>query len=188
MANFNSVWEALKMVTLTFILWFHWKALNKIIYEGGAATTQGVIALIQGQVLDMLRVYSIKVKSKVEVNKVEQLLGCRLANPKLRSYKTVRWLLPQTNSNILNSDGSSLSSFDAGYGFLIRDDRGDLIYGETGFLGDACSFKVELAGILFGLCKCFQMKLENVLAQTDNLALALLLQKGTIFLGSTFWL
>ncbi|CAI9112486.1 OLC1v1012943C1 [Oldenlandia corymbosa var. corymbosa] len=92
----------------------------------------------------------------------------------------VKWIPPPVNSFSLNTDGSS-SRNEAGYGFVIRGTGGSFIYGENGYLGDGDSFMAEVYGVLFGLRKCEQLGLSNVVVRTDNKSLADSLERGSIF-------
>ncbi|CAI9109177.1 OLC1v1008948C1 [Oldenlandia corymbosa var. corymbosa] len=69
----------------------------------------------------------------------------------------------------------------AGYGFVIKGAWGSFIYGENGYLGDGDSFMAEVYRILFGLRKCEQPGLSNIVVQTDNKSLADSLERGSIF-------
>ncbi|CAI9102756.1 OLC1v1001076C1 [Oldenlandia corymbosa var. corymbosa] len=173
--NFKTAIGVIKKVLPSFIVWELWKARNKFFFGNVDSTFSGVIKAIKEHLHGMMLVHRLKARNVVERESLQLIFPNTPFSLKQKKVRKVSW--QQQHKHVLNTDGSSNSQA-AGYGFVIRGEKGFFLYGEVGFLGSGDSLQAEVYGLLFGVRKCEHLDLFQVEVQTDNQFLANILASG----------
>ncbi|KAH0636108.1 hypothetical protein KY290_036536 [Solanum tuberosum] len=91
--------------------------------------------------------------------------------PKIH-WKAVRWELPEQGWIKCNADGACRGNpGESAYAFCIRNSSGDLIEAEAGCMGITTSMEAETIAILMVLRKCRDLRLQNIILETDSISL-----------------
>lgn len=98
-----------------------------------------------------------------------------------------RWKKPSTGVLKINSDGAfRASTGTGGWGFVIRDDQGDVVKAGAGHcqhLLDA--FHVEMIACLMGIRAAAELGISNVIVETDSSMVKVALETSTFALAAT---
>ncbi|CAI9102639.1 OLC1v1000938C1 [Oldenlandia corymbosa var. corymbosa] len=173
--NFKTAIGVIKNVLPSFIVWELWKVRNKFFFENVDSTFSGVVKAVKEHLHGMMLVHRLKARNVVERESLQLIFPNTPFCLKQKKVRKVSW--QQQRKHVLNTDGSSNSQA-AGYGFVIRGEKGFFLYGEAGFLGSGDSLQAEVYGLLFGVRKCEHLDLFQVEVQTDNQFLANILATG----------
>ncbi|CAI9112836.1 OLC1v1013330C1 [Oldenlandia corymbosa var. corymbosa] len=173
--NFKTAIGVIKKVLPSFIVWELWKARNKFFFENVDSNFSGVIKAVKEHLHGMMLVHRLKARNVVERESLQLIFPNTPFSLKQKKVRKVSW--QRQRKHVLNTDGSSNSQA-AGYGFVIRGEKGFFLYEEAGFLGSGDSLQAEVYGLLFGVRKCEHLDLFQVEVQTDNQFLANILASG----------
>lgn len=150
------------------ILWFLWKRRNTILHGGSYS-----IGKVVWNVNDiLLKVIKIRFKDKYEVNNWSFILN-ELNNYRVRySFKIVRWIPPPNNWLKCNTDGASRGNpGPSSAAFCIRDHEGNLVVAKGFRLPDTTNLIAEARAIRESLQYCKENGLEQIIIESDSLAM-----------------
>lgn len=120
----------------------------------------------------LLKVIKIRFKDKYEVNNWSFILN-ELNNYRVRySFKIVRWIFPPNNWLKCNTDGASRGNpGPSSAAFCIRDHEGNLVVAKGFRLPDTTNLIVEARAIRKSLQYCKENGLEQIIIESDSLAM-----------------
>ncbi|CAI9102951.1 OLC1v1001353C1 [Oldenlandia corymbosa var. corymbosa] len=142
-------------------------------------TNKVLVKNVVSNISQMLSVHKIHAKNLEERKEVESLFQVKVLHPPKKTIKIVKWKPPDPSKYVLNTDGSALGQpGDAGWGYILRGQKGVFICAESKYIGSATSLEAELLGIYYGLRACIRKGLRFIEVQTDNQVITVCLQKG----------
>ncbi|GLJ50209.1 hypothetical protein SUGI_1068690 [Cryptomeria japonica] len=84
--------------------------------------------------------------------------------------KHVRWKVPAPDWLKLNFDGASRGNLgSSGYGVVVHNNKGELIVGTFGKIGQATNNEAEILALIAGVNICITNKLSNITIEGDSL-------------------
>lgn len=134
----------------TTTLWQIWKTRNLMVFENVSHPIQASLKSIWTYAHEMEEAFTSPL------------------HPNSTTPTIINWCSPIASTLKLNTDGCSKGDpGQAGYGGLLRDEAGTLVWGYYGYLGHCSGVKAELWAIYHELTILFQKGTMNVAIETD---------------------
>lgn len=144
------------------IVWAIWKERNKRIFKESAKIVELVKNDLMASIEEVICGRSRNVRNfkfndwDMEMERNWSYKNALFHYPKKRiNEKEVRWEKPHNNWVKLNFDGACRGNpGQAGFGVVIRNKDGNVVFGTYGYIGHAINNEAEIRAIEFGLLLC----------------------------------
>ena len=163
MTSLKTACSPTQVRTIAIIWWFIWYARNQIIFRQDSIAPRALGLMIRAFIC--------------KLNGVDRKMGevwCSKptsSRPPRVSRSTITWDPPQKNFTKLNFDGSLLSNGSAAYGFVLRNEEGNLLLSGAGAIPPNLSILVaEAWGLREGIRGALFLGIKNLIIEGDNLS------------------
>ncbi|XP_059076287.1 uncharacterized protein LOC131073118 [Cryptomeria japonica] len=175
--NRKSKWGDNWIVRPSMLVWHVWREMNRRTFSKETVGIEEVISKLKDEIQEVVNV-NMKIKKirmltnwDKEMEKrwvLEDVSGGIIADKRKKRSEVV-WECPPLSWVKLNFDGASKgNSGRARYGAIVRDDRGDLLWCVSGFLGIASNNEADLKGLEVGLTSCVDKGFKKVVIKGDS--------------------
>ncbi|CAI9094743.1 OLC1v1030530C1 [Oldenlandia corymbosa var. corymbosa] len=128
------------------------KEWNKADFEDVLQNLKDMEEAVQDKELEFDQSGADSARNLEEHKEIEVLFKVKVLRPKRKTRKVLKWHSPEPGQVVLNMDGSALGQPGrAGWGYIVRGERGSIMFAECRYMGVATSYEAGLAGIYHGL-------------------------------------
>ncbi|XP_059070959.1 uncharacterized protein LOC131862033 [Cryptomeria japonica] len=185
--NQKSLWGSLWLIAPSMLLWQIWKERNCRIFEGKENSLEKFLEKIKTNISEVanLKSHCRRIEYISDWDKKNQMewgnlhpLNINVVS-KQAKWSNAKWEPPKAGWIKLNFDGAAKGNPGAaGYGSIIRDEKGTILGSISGSLGTASNNEAEAMALVRGLKYCSEKNYQYVEVEGDSQILVNAIKNG----------